>query len=287
MTCAARERGAGARDVRCARRTASTASDPASKPPGLSSYWRGLSRFTVMGRVLQSTAQSRHLQTGYNTLISARVRGGCAMVSPLFFSPVGLVALAWLGVMLHGAWPSAPTACPTTLDAPHPHCPASPSAPTLCGPHHKAALRPLGARPALCLYAPSSPPPASSPREAAAARWIPPRISALTRTVPIPTVSLDVISLVASSCGYYRGQIEHRVAHVIRGARGDTERARGTSTTPPSAARSARCAHAGVSLQASTAAPEALHRSGTTPRSGTTRWSHTGGETTQSLHNSS
>jgi len=28
-----------------------------------------------------------------------------------------------------------------------------------------------------------------------------------------PTVSLDVISLVASSCGYYRGQIEHRVAH--------------------------------------------------------------------------
>jgi hypothetical protein len=28
-----------------------------------------------------------------------------------------------------------------------------------------------------------------------------------------PTVSLDVISLVASSCGYYRGQIEHCVAH--------------------------------------------------------------------------
>ena len=28
-----------------------------------------------------------------------------------------------------------------------------------------------------------------------------------------PTVSLDVISLVASSCGYYKGQMEHRVAH--------------------------------------------------------------------------
>jgi hypothetical protein len=27
-----------------------------------------------------------------------------------------------------------------------------------------------------------------------------------------PTVSLDAISLVASSCGYYRGEIEHRVA---------------------------------------------------------------------------
>jgi len=28
-----------------------------------------------------------------------------------------------------------------------------------------------------------------------------------------PPVSLDVISLVASSCGYNRGEIEHRVAH--------------------------------------------------------------------------
>ena len=28
-----------------------------------------------------------------------------------------------------------------------------------------------------------------------------------------PTVCLDVISLVASSCGYNRGQIEQRVAH--------------------------------------------------------------------------
>ena len=30
---------------------------------------------------------------------------------------------------------------------------------------------------------------------------------------PIPTVSLDVISLVASGCGYSRGHIEHRAAH--------------------------------------------------------------------------
>jgi hypothetical protein len=28
-----------------------------------------------------------------------------------------------------------------------------------------------------------------------------------------PTVSLDIISLVASSCGYYKGQIEPRAAH--------------------------------------------------------------------------
>jgi hypothetical protein len=31
--------------------------------------------------------------------------------------------------------------------------------------------------------------------------------------IDTPTVSLDVISLVASSCGYYRGHIEHRAAH--------------------------------------------------------------------------
>ena len=73
----------------------------------------------------------------------------------------------------------------------------------------------------------------------------------------------------------------------IRGARGDPERARGTSTTPPSAARAARRAHAGVSLQASMAAPEALHRSGPASRLGITRWSHTSGDTPQALHRSS
>jgi hypothetical protein len=58
----------------------------------------------------------------------------------------------------------------------------------------------------------------------------------------------------------------------MRSARGDAERACQTSTIPPSAARSARCASAGASLQRSTAAPEALHRSGPRSRSGTTRW---------------
>src|SRR2546430_5019136 len=59
---------------------------------------------------------------------------------------------------------------------------------------------------------------------------------------------------------------------VIRGARGDTARAHETYTTPSSAARSARCAHAGASLQTSAAAPEEVHRSGTLSRSGTPRW---------------
>jgi len=59
------------------------------------------------------------------------------------------------------------------------------------------------------------------------------------------------------------------------------------STTPPSAARAARHAHAVGSLQVSMADPEAWHRSGTTSRSGRTRWSHTEGKTTQALHSRS
>src|SRR5262249_48719603 len=56
------------------------------------------------------------------------------------------------------------------------------------------------------------------------------------------------------------------------GARGDTERAHEPAPTPPSAARSARCAHARAALHTSTAAPEAWHRSGTLLRAGTPRW---------------
>src|SRR5215471_7566125 len=80
------------------------------------------------------------------------------------------------------------------------------------------------------------------------------------------TVSLAVISLVARSCGYYRGANRAPRCALIRGARGDPERARETSTTLPSATRAARRVHAVVPWQASTAAPEAWHRSGTTPR---------------------
>jgi hypothetical protein len=43
------------------------------------------------------------------------------MVSPLFFSQLVLVALVWLCVMLHWAWPSDPaTVCPTTPEPPGP-----------------------------------------------------------------------------------------------------------------------------------------------------------------------
>src|SRR5215470_20107728 len=103
----------------------------------------------------------------------------------------------------------------------------------------------------------------------------------------IPTVSLAVISLMASSCGYYRGANRAPRCALIRGARGDPERARETPTTLPSAMRAARRVHAVVPWQASTAALEEWHRSGTTPRAGTPRWLHTGGETTPSPYHSS
>src|SRR5207244_6591730 len=61
---------------------------------------------------------------------------------------------------------------------------------------------------------------------------------------------------------------------IMHGARGDTERARETSTTPPSATRSARGAQAGASLQTSTAAPEEVHRSGPLSRSRTPGGAH-------------
>ena len=72
------------------------------------------------------------------------------------------------------------------------------------------------------------------------------------------TVSLDVISLVASSCGYYRGHVEQRAAHEFAVHVATQSRARETSTTPSSAVRSARCARAGASLQTATADPRGV-----------------------------
>jgi uncharacterized protein with von Willebrand factor type A (vWA) domain len=69
-----------------------------------------------------------------------------------------------------------------------------------------------------------------------------------------PTVSLDVIALVTSSCRYDRGQIEHRAAHAFA-AHVATQRGR---------------------------AKRRQHRP--QPRAGTPQWLHTGGATTPSLH---
>src|SRR5262252_7648586 len=50
---------------------------------------------------------------------------GFAMVSPLFFYQLVLIALVWLCLMLQWAWPSAPATCPPTPEPtpPVPKCP--------------------------------------------------------------------------------------------------------------------------------------------------------------------
>src|SRR6266849_4390146 len=81
------------------------------------------------------------------------------MVSPLFFSQLVLVALVWLCVMLHWAWPSDPAVCPTTLD-PTPPRPKRNRAPKpfeglIKKPHCDACEHGTAPRP----QAPSAPPP--------------------------------------------------------------------------------------------------------------------------------
>src|SRR5262245_43104117 len=82
------------------------------------------------------------------------------MVSPLFFYQLVLVALMWLCVMLHWAWPSDPaTACPTTLE-PTPLRPKrrrepKPFAGLTTKPHCDACAHVS----ASCPHTPSAPPP--------------------------------------------------------------------------------------------------------------------------------
>jgi hypothetical protein len=81
------------------------------------------------------------------------------MVSHLFFYQLVLVALVWLCVMLHWAWPSDPAVCPTTLD-PTPPRPKRNRAPKpfeglIKKPHCDACEHDTAPRP----QAPSTPPP--------------------------------------------------------------------------------------------------------------------------------
>src|SRR3989475_6684052 len=82
------------------------------------------------------------------------------MVSHLFFSQLVLVALVWLCVMLHWAWPSDPApVCPTTPEPPGPrpkrHHDPTPFAGLTTKPHCDACEHALAPR----LHAPSAPPP--------------------------------------------------------------------------------------------------------------------------------
>jgi hypothetical protein len=105
------------------------------------------------------------------------------------------------------------------------------------------------------------------------ARASPPALQSTFSPSSMPTVSLDVTSLVASSCVCYGGHIEQRAAHEFAVHVAIQRRARETSTAPPSAARVARCARAGASLPTSTADPQVVALiSGTLSLSGTPRW---------------
>ena len=81
------------------------------------------------------------------------------MVSHLFFYQLTLIALVWLCVMLHWAWPSAPATCPPTPEptppVPKRHRECTPFAGLTTKPHCDACEHGTAPRP----QAPSTPPP--------------------------------------------------------------------------------------------------------------------------------
>src|SRR5262245_61668421 len=99
---------------------------------------------------------------------------GFAMIPTLFFYQLVLVALVWLCVMLHWAWPSDPATCPppsepTPPEPPH-HREPTPFAGLTIEPHcdtcaHGAAPRP---------QAPATPPPRIVPTRGRRRQGIPP-----------------------------------------------------------------------------------------------------------------
>src|SRR5499433_2578531 len=108
------------------------------------------------------------------------------MVSHLFFYQLVLVALVWLCVMLHWAWPSdSAAACPPPLEPiplpPKRHREPTPFAGLTTKPHCDACEHGSTPRP----QTPSARPRVWCPRGGDAVRLTPPRISAPTRTVPL------------------------------------------------------------------------------------------------------
>src|SRR5262245_9892941 len=96
----------------------------------------------------------------------------------------------------------------------------------------------------------------------------------------IPTVCLDVISLVASSCGYNRGAIEQRVAHEFtahvtkqRGLVEHPQHRRPPRTQPAAPIRERHCRRPWLPPRRGTA--QAPHRA-----QGHPRWAHTRGAMT-------
>src|SRR4030095_566100 len=83
---------------------------------------------------------------------------GLAMVSHLFFYQLMLIALVWLCVMLHRAWPSDSAAvCPTTPEPPRPKRQREPT--PFAGLTHKPHCAACEQANALHSEAPHTPPP--------------------------------------------------------------------------------------------------------------------------------
>src|SRR5712691_9500736 len=81
------------------------------------------------------------------------------MVSHLFFYQLVLVALVWLCVMLHWAWPSDPAACPTTPEPPPPLPKRTREPQPFAGLTHKPHCDTCAHAPAPRPHAPAAPPP--------------------------------------------------------------------------------------------------------------------------------
>ena len=125
------------------------------------------------------------------------------MVSDLFFYQLMLVALVWLCVMLHWAWPSDTAACPTALEPPPP-LPKRKREPTpFAGLTHKPHCD-------ACEHTTDSrPPPQLRPRvlclrEGAAARSTPPPIAVRTRIAGVVPMSMreKLIFAAYSHCAF-------------------------------------------------------------------------------------
>jgi len=81
------------------------------------------------------------------------------MVSALFFSQLGLIALVWLCCLLHGVWPSASAVCPTTPAEPLPPLAKRTRAPTpFTGLTHKPPCDACEQERAPRSHAPAAPP---------------------------------------------------------------------------------------------------------------------------------
>ena len=115
--------------------------------------------------------------------------------SPLFFYQLVLVALVWLCVMLHWAWPSDPATCPPpsepTLPEPKRHREPKPCAGLTTKPHCDTCEHGTAPRP----QAPSTPPPRIVPTRGRRRQVDTSRISAPTPTVPLAAGWAGAISV--------------------------------------------------------------------------------------------